>query len=184
MNNIIELKERLAELNNQTNNFVDEFKKLLPMNPRHQLSPSLLGYFTHSINVTTEKKEESILFGGFHIKNLSANTINDLYLCLRIDTVNQYDFSGKFRSESSSLKSQAMEVTWERFNNSDDEKELWFRLGEDKQLNPFEKISFPDFHLTWENKDPFSCSIVGFVYSEYEKDGVPSSNTINLKIQK
>lgn len=180
-----ELKEKLTELNNQTNNFVGELKKLLPINhTHHQLSPSLLGYFTHSLNITTNEQEESILFGGFHIKNLSANTVNDLYICLQIDTTNQYDFSGKFRSESSTLKSQGLPVTWERFNNSDDEKELWFRLGVDKQLNPFETISFPQFQLTWENKDSFSCSIEGFVYSEYEKDGVPSFNTINLKIQK
>lgn len=182
---MIEIKEKLEELNNQTNDFVGELKKLLPINnPYHQLSPSLLGYFSHSINVTSDEQGESILFGGFHIKNLSPNTISDIYICLRIDTANHYNFSGKFRSESSSLKSQAMQITWERFNNSEDEKEHWFRLGEDKKLSPFETISFTDFQLTWENKDSFSCSIIGFVYSEYEKDGVPSFNTINLKIKK
>ncbi|MDC3421346.1 hypothetical protein NC661_13300 [Aquibacillus koreensis] len=178
MNTHAELREKLLELNNQTTNFISELKQQLVTDVP---SLSLLSYFTHSINLTGKEHEESFLIGGFHIKNLSPNTFKNIYICLKIDTENQYHFSGKFRNMSSSNNNE-MPVTWIRFDNSNDEKEIWFKLADNKQLDPYESISFSDMQVTWGNDEAFTCSIVGFVYTEREVDGITSLNSINLSI--
>ncbi|MET3684427.1 hypothetical protein ABID56_002564 [Alkalibacillus flavidus] len=178
-----EIKKKLEELNNQTDRFVEEFKEYLTnKHVAEQPSTPFMSYFTHSINAATDFQDENLLFGGFHIKNLSSDTINDLYICLRIDTSDPFTFSGKFQSEQSTVNAQGIPATWERFNHSEDEKEHWFNLTKDNHLQPFGDISLSDFQITWQNHVPFSCSITGFVYTESESDGITSLNTINIKM--
>ncbi|MDQ0159596.1 hypothetical protein [Alkalibacillus salilacus] len=183
MTNMSELKKRIGELNNQTDRFVEEFKEYLQAHQTpDQQNPPFISYFTHSINAATDFQDENLLFGGFHIKNLSSATIEDLYICLRIDTSDPFNFSGKFNNDPSSINAQAILATWERFNHSDDDKEHWFKLGQGHYLKPFDDVSLSDFQITWENHVPFSCSITGFVYTESESDGKTSLNTINIRM--
>ncbi|WP_411953841.1 hypothetical protein ACKXGF_11410 [Alkalibacillus sp. S2W] len=178
-----EIKKKLEELNNQTDRFVEEFKDYLTnKHVADQPSPPFMSYFTHSINAATDFQDENLLFGGFHIKNLSSTTIEDLYICLRIDTSDPFSFSGKFSNEPSTINAQTVPATWEQFNHSDDDKEHWFKLGQGHHLEPFGDISLSDFQITWENHVPLSCSITGFVYTESENDGITSLNTVNIRM--
>ncbi|GGA75921.1 hypothetical protein [Ornithinibacillus halotolerans] len=177
------LLEKITLLNNQTKTFVEEIKELArKQHPSNPVTPSLLGYFTFSINTTSNINEENIILGDFQIKNLSPNTINDLYISIKIDATDRYNFSGKYKTNTYQTD-RSISTYWNRFTQTDGEDEdnvLWFKLNNQKTLLPFETISFSDFQLTWKSESFFSCSVQGFIYTDFAKNGITALNSINV----
>ncbi|SET76921.1 hypothetical protein SAMN05216389_12633 [Oceanobacillus limi] len=181
------IQEKLSVLNNQTKAYVEDMKQLVMKYKRKSKHSSLIGYFTYSLSTTNNRREENIILGDFHILNLTEDTINNVYLCLQINTKDTYDFSGKYRTNKMKLDNTSSSSLWELFeeniNDEDqeqDQKDHWFRLAEEQQLSPLETISFSGFQIKWKNQGSFSCSVQAFIYSNAEEKGITSLNSINV----
>ncbi|WP_026908038.1 hypothetical protein [Paucisalibacillus globulus] len=178
------LQEKITLLNNQTKAYANEIKTIIKEQHNRQNNASIIGYFTFSISTTNKKNEKNIILGDFHIKNLSANTINNLYLCIKIDATDKYNFSGKYKTTKLQNDRTASSSYWSLFTvpDKEDENEYWFQLSNQKQLLPHETLSFSDFQINWTNKDVYSCSVQGFIYTDFEKEGIFALNNVNVSI--
>ncbi|MEN2768095.1 hypothetical protein [Ornithinibacillus xuwenensis] len=176
------IQEKILLLNNQTKAYVDEIKELLKNQNRKLNIPSILGYFTYSLSTTNDEREENIIWGDFQIKNLTEEPIEDLYLCIKIDATDDYKFTGKYQTNKGKKDKTTSTSAWEQFHNQDEdnEHEHWFQLSNQKQLLPQETISFSDFQIKWKNKGFYTCSVQGYAYTAFEKEGIAALNTINV----
>lgn len=174
--------EKITKLNNQTEAYTTKIVQLLEGYRKRLNLSTLLGYFTYSISTTNDRTEENIILGDFHIQNLTDATVEELYLCIKINTTEAYKFSGKYFTNTFNMDNKTLSSQWQKFKNPNEEnqQEHWFRLVDQKVLLPLETISFRDFQITWKNEGPFSCSIQAFVYTQFEKNGIDSINTINV----
>ncbi|MBC5636349.1 hypothetical protein [Ornithinibacillus hominis] len=174
------LRNKIAQLNNQTQAFTTELYELVKDYKSKPNINSILGFFTYSVNMTSDPKEENIILGDFHIHNLTGNTLAALYLCLKVNTTSTYKFTGKYLTKSAQADSSEPFSYWQQLPERNEEHEYWFQLTPNKEVKPLEKIAFSDFQVSWKNTRSNVCSIQAFLYTESEKEGINSLNSISV----
>lgn len=179
------LQKKIYQWNKQTETYLDKVNKELEQIKieKFQTDGRIIAYYTYSFNMTYREGEENLIIGNFNIENTSKETINNLSICLLIQTTSMYQFSGKYTTENTSSKSQSNPVYWKQVDVDDKEGTFWFTLTNGKSLAPNEIISFSDFSLAWEKGEDFSCRVNGFVYPDQDQEGIPALNAINVHME-
>lgn len=176
------LRNKIAQLNSQTQAFTTELYELVKDYKNKPNVNEILGYFTYSVNITRDPKEENIILGDFHIHNLTGNSLAVLYVCFKVSTTSTYKFTGKYLTKSAKTDSSQPISYWQQLPDRNEEHEYWFQLTPNKEVQPLEKIAFSDFQIRWKNTRSNACSIQAFLYTESEKEGINSLNSISVNM--
>ncbi|MBS3681225.1 hypothetical protein KGF86_13535 [Ornithinibacillus massiliensis] len=148
------------------------------MKPEKQLQ--IISYFNHSFNISHTKELDNFCIGTFHLINVGAVVLNNPFICIRIDSEDEFEFSGKYIYQDS-LKKNRMTQAWERFNDPKDKHEYWLRPVEKKLLAKGDMISFSNFQLKWKSLSSYTFRLNAFVYGDEIMEGQNSINDIHIK---
>ncbi|HZH58226.1 MAG TPA: hypothetical protein VEY70_01320 [Metabacillus sp.] len=177
-NNMVEIKDKLKQLNKETTFYLNEIKKLLSTSfKKNELK--LMSYFTYTMNISHEKESESLIIGTYHIQNIGDKTINNSYICLKLSTNSPFHFSGKYITKKTNLAMKTNDA-WERLNEQTNKEEFWLKPIGKETIEPNQILSFSNFQAKWSPSGSYTGSIMGFTYCDEFKDGIPSINQINV----
>ncbi|WP_112179556.1 MULTISPECIES: hypothetical protein [Paraliobacillus] len=182
MNETEILQNKMLEWNKQSEAYLKKIEKELEQLNNMVLPTTdngLIAYYTYSFNITYREAEENLIIGNLHVQNRTNEMVNNLSICLLIQTTDSYQFSGKYTTVNSGPQSKSDAVYWKRIDMDEEEGAYWFTLMENKTLAPSETISFSDFSLAWEQGRNFSCRVNGLIYTEKE-EGIAALNAINI----
>lgn len=167
-----EWKQLNSKYKREINNLIRNMKS------KKQLQ--IISYFTHSFNISHTEDFDNFCIGTFHLRNVGTVALNNPFICIRIESEDEFDFSGKYIYQDS-LKKNRMTQAWERFNDSKDKHEYWLRPVEKKVLATSDKISFSNFQLKWKPHSAYAFRLNAFVYGDEIKEGQNSLNDIHIK---
>lgn len=176
-----EIQEKISVLNKQTEAYITAINQFFMGQNKIPQDSSLLGYFTYTVNTSNDDLGENIIIGDFQIKNLSNRTVEELYLCIKVDATDAYKFSGKFYVSNFNNNNSPASY-WRQFQTNEEvsDNEHWFQLIEEKQLLPMETISFSNLQIKWRNDGFYSCTVQGFIFTNMENEGISALNMINV----
>ncbi len=178
------LKNKLKELNLDTETYLNEVKNLLlkKVTPVHQLM--IISYFTYSLNLSNREDEENILLGNFVIKNLGNIPINNPFILLKMNHSSSFEFSGKVITQQSKKPHNTSGI-WERVSPGEEnsEDDYWLRPLDTLILNPKDTVIFPNFQIKWFGNEAYKFSIAGFTYADEMNEGSNALNHINLSME-
>ncbi len=175
-NDFHNLKEKLSQLDKETSIYLKELKQLLLMKDLDR-TPSVIGYFTHSVNVTHSLSEPNFILGNLKIENIGQIPIHNLIVCLNMTISCSYDLSGKYILDEQPT-GISMPYFWQLVEQK--EHEYWFKLVNKETLAPSETITFSDFMINWKSEESYTCGVRGFIYCEELQEGLTVINPINL----
>lgn len=172
------IETKVAELQNQTKLYLSEIKDRLEEFQRSD-KMGVLSYFTYTLIIAHDPKQESLCLGSYHITNIGNQPITNPSMCIKIPKELPFSFSGKYvyKNFKQSLKSSD---GWERINEKENNEEFWLKPLGKSTIKPNETISFSNFQIKWSPTKSYSGSIMGFTYSDQTKDGIAVVNPINL----
>ncbi|MCM3654506.1 hypothetical protein [Metabacillus litoralis] len=177
-NNMLELHEKLKQLNQETTSYLSEIKKLISTSRKNN-ELKLMSYFTYTTNISHEKESESLIIGTYHIHNIGHKSITKPYICLKFSPKSPFHFSGKYVNEKTNPAMKTNDA-WERLNEQTDNKEYWLKPIGKETIEPTQILSFSNFQAKWSPNGSYTGSIMGFTYCDEFKDGIPSINQINV----
>lgn len=172
-----DIKDKLNQINKETTTYLNEIKQLISAKS-HSKKPSIIGYFTHSTNVTNKAFEPNIILGNLKVLNIGQTTINNLVICLNMNFSSDYDFSGKYILENEKSPVISAPVFWALMEQKD--HVYWFKLLKEEPLNPGESVTFSDFNIRWQPKESYTSAVRGFIYCEEIQEGISVINPISL----
>lgn len=171
--------EKYEEWKQMNSKYIREISRIVEdINSPNKLQ--IISYFTYSLNISHTAEFDSFCIASFHIRNVGTVPINNPFICIRIDTENDFDFSGKYVYQDS-LQKKNMSQAWERINDSKEKHEYWLRPNELQSLEAGSTISFPNFQLKWKFDLSYSFRVSGFVYGDELKEGLNSLNDIHIR---
>ncbi|WP_010097603.1 hypothetical protein [Ornithinibacillus scapharcae] len=171
--------EKYEEWKKMNRDYIKEINRLVQnINPPNNLQ--IISYFTHSLNISHTGGFDSFCIGSFHIRNVGTHVLNNPFICIRIESENDFDFSGKYVYQDS-IQKKKMSQAWERINDSKEKHEYWLRPNEIQSLDAGSTISFPNFQLKWKSDLSYTFRVNGFVYGDELKEGSNSLNDIHLR---
>jgi hypothetical protein len=173
--NHLELKQKIIQINNETTSYLSEIKHLVST-IREKQKMNVISYFTYSLNISHSLEQESILIGTYHIHNLGNKLLSNPYICIKLSQDSPFSFSGKYLNKKTNLSMTP--DAWERLNDQTDKHEYWLKPINKKIIEPSEILSFPNFQVKWLPKEAYSGSIMGFIYCDEFKEGIPAINQI------
>ncbi|MCV9885438.1 hypothetical protein [Metabacillus halosaccharovorans] len=176
--NMVELQDKLKQLNKETTFYLNEIKKLISTSFNNN-ELKLISYFTYTMNISHEKESESLIIGTYHIQNIGDKTINSPYICLKLSPNSPFHFSGKYITKITNLAMKTNDA-WERLNNQTDKEEFWLKPIGKKTIEPTQILSFSNFQAKWIPSESYIGSIMGFTYCDEFKEGIPAINQINV----
>ncbi|WP_342515039.1 hypothetical protein MKY34_10120 [Sporosarcina sp. FSL K6-1522] len=170
--------DKIVQLHQQTKSYVDEIKKWVHAN-RESNKSAIISYFTYSLNISHNPEHESLCLGSYHVQNIGNQPITNPYICIKIPTDSPFSFSGRYTYENfkQSLKNAG---GWERLNDKANIEEFWLKPSGKTVIAPDETISFSNFQIKWIANADYAGSIMGFAFSDQQKEGVTVINPINL----
>ncbi|CQR48367.1 hypothetical protein BN1058_02735 [Paraliobacillus sp. PM-2] len=180
------IEEKLQELDLQREAFISKVKRIMDNNRTMEeelveTEGQLLAYFSHSCNMTDLEGQDNLIIGSLTIHNHTSKPVNQLSVGLVIKAENEYQFSGKYVTETNQ-GTQSMLANWKRQMDKVDKHTYWFQWIGEQPIQPFSTVAFSDFTITWKNDSPFYCSVEGFIYTEELKDGIQVNNKISLQL--
>ncbi|HLS61369.1 MAG TPA: hypothetical protein VK044_09580 [Virgibacillus sp.] len=135
-------------------------------------------YFTQSIMINEQAKENVLIIGSLHIHNKSIHNKKDPTILIKITADTNFHFIGKFKSAKQ--EQQNFTFQWERLDldHLDPHNHYCFKPTETKELLSQGQLSFQNFQL----KVPVNTelTIEGFTYFDGQNEGVAALNSINL----
>lgn len=176
--NHAELKEKITQLNNETNFYLSKIKEYVA-NIKQNQKMNVVSYFTFSFSISHDNEQDSLIIGTYHIHNLGNKLLTNPYICIILSPDSLFSFSGKYINKKNNVSMKAPGA-WERLNEQTDKKEYWLRPLENQIIEPSQAIAFPNFQVKWLPKESYSGSIMGFTYSDELNEGIPAINQIYL----
>ncbi|WP_077624229.1 hypothetical protein [Sediminibacillus massiliensis] len=178
MHTMREVRKKIAALQEMNTSYWKEIRSLVSeMNLENNLQ--VISYFTYSLSIAHEPKQENFCLGSFHIHNLGTKPLTNPYICIKVSAASPFEFSGKYTYKDSK-QTIRMANAWERINDPSEKEEFWLKPTPDHPLEPSETLSFSNFQVKWQPKSSYTGSILGFVYGEEIKEGVNSLNHISI----
>ncbi|UJW58365.1 hypothetical protein HXZ66_13565 [Bacillus sp. A116_S68] len=174
-----DLFSQLEEIQKKKDVAYLEIKKLININKQTFSVPTIISYFTYSINITHNPTSDTILLGAFHIINLSSKPLLQPIICLKVTTDVPYQLSGKYVNETAPQRMK-QSSNWLLLGKSSNTDDYWFKYQRNEPIEPGEKLEFSHFQIDWAAKNSYSLSVYGYVYKDDISDGMESSNTINI----
>lgn len=172
------MNKKLEEFHQQLKGNLQEVKKKIE--GIEQLAEMrLLSYFTYSLNISHDIHQENLCLGSYHIRNIGNQTITNPYICIKMPKDAPFTFTGKYIYQHMKQKGKNP-GSWERMNEQEDPEQFWLKSIEQQSIKPNETLSFSDFQLKWTPTESYAGSIMGFTYSEENREGIAAINAINL----
>ncbi|MFS0674442.1 hypothetical protein [Ornithinibacillus sp. 179-J 7C1 HS] len=168
--------EEWKELNNK---YIREINALI-QSMKSNNALQVISYFTHSFNIFPSGDFDNFCIGTFHLKNIGTQALNNPFICIRVESENEFDFSGKYIYQDSLRKNRVTQA-WERFNDSKVKHEYWLRPVDIGKLAKGEEISFSNFQLKWKSHSSYSFRVNAFVYGDEIQEGQHALNDIHIK---
>lgn len=184
MSTIKALEEKFNHWDKQLASSIEKLKEAINTTDYFKVDGKLNGYFSSSINVAAEEDGENCVIGSFRIQNLSNRTLKQLSICLTVKLDIPHKFSGKYATANMLKQATSTPYQWKLMNEEEKEDGVyWFRLLDEKGLDSFDEVIFPDFNVSWDHHVPCSLHINGFIYSETNPEGMSANNSIHLAIE-
>lgn len=176
---LLEVKGKINELNEQTENYVNVIRLLIKEHERIEKETSLISYFTYSFNLAHNYEDESIMIGSYHIHNIGNKLLTNPYICIKISSESPFHFSGKYMYSSSQKLLQPTH-TWKRLDMETSKDEFWLQPIQTTKIKPGEMLTFSNFQIKWRAEESYAASIMGFTYTDEYKDGTSCINPIYI----
>lgn len=178
-NPYVHLNDKLQQMNTKLIHYLNDIKHVLSLNIKN--NSSIIGYFTHSINIIHENNSENFILGNLKIHNVSSNKINNLIICLEVSFSCDYNFSGKYIVENTPPPEAPMANVWMLTRHTSNQEHIyWFKLLQEQPLQPGESVTFSNFSIRWAPQNNYSGVVRGFIYCEEIPEGLAAVNPINL----
>ncbi|GAA5416426.1 hypothetical protein Pryu01_01461 [Paraliobacillus ryukyuensis] len=186
MTRLSKIEEKLEELDLQREAYISKIKRIMDNNkqseqPIPEQYESVVAFFSYSCNLTEQADEDNVIIGSLAIHNFTFDPIEQLSVCLVIETDDNYQFSGKYVTNNKQQNNQNIAANWERITDTDEQNMYWFQWVGKQPIEPFTSVAFSDFTVSWPVERSFFCSIKGFIYSENHTTGLEAMNTVSLQ---
>jgi len=166
---LIQLEKDLEQTQSKAMELIETKQTVFKNNP-------IFCYFDHSL-ILEHEPNSNLIMGSFHVKNLSSEQKHQPLILIKIDTKDEFNFTGKFLTEN---QRDLQGFQWRRIHlkNLDQRNHFCFKPTNTNHLYSDEMLSFQNFQI----KIPIDATILveGFVYFNESNDGVPASNSIRI----
>ncbi|WP_037986446.1 hypothetical protein [Thalassobacillus devorans] len=173
-----ELEEKITLLDKETKVYLKKITELV-YKQQHKSNDLLISYFTYSLNINHTIGEESLCIGSYNIINLGSSTISSPYICIKLPAGSPFNLSGKILNKNSSNNINVPDA-WKRINEQSDKEEFWLQPMNKKGIEPSGVLSFKNFQIRWTPEQSYKGTIMGFTYSENNREGKAAINSIDV----